>query len=159
MDPKRRKLDINFKRCVICQKDGEQKLRQGSVQGQKSFLRVLKLRNDNVDCIEYNRVITVLKTNDLDELDICDSVTELLWHKNCFSAFTSSTNLSNLSGQSNKDDTLSSPSSSRAPRKAFNFIELCFFCCQKSYKKDKKLLLVSTFEFGETLKRRVEEQK
>ena len=83
-DPKRRKLDINFKRCVICQKDGERKLRQGSVQGQKSFLRALKLRNDNGDSIEYNRLITVLKTNDLGELKFCDSVTELLWHKNCF---------------------------------------------------------------------------
>ena len=85
-------------------------------------------------------------------------MTELLWHRNCFSAFTSSTNLSNLSTQSNKDDTLSSPSSSRALRKAFSFKELCFFCGQKSYKKDKKLLLVSTFEFGETLKKRVEEK-
>ena len=56
-DPKRRKLDINFKRCVICQKDGEQMLRQSSVQGQKSFLRALNLRNDNGDCIKYNRRI------------------------------------------------------------------------------------------------------
>ena len=85
-------------------------------------------------------------------------MTKLLWHKNCFSAFTSSTNLSNLSTQSNKDDTLSSPSSSRAPRKALNFKELCFLCDQKSYKNDKKLFLVSTFKFGETLKRRVEEK-
>ena len=82
-DPKRPKLDINFKRCVICQKDGEQKLRQGNFQGQKSFLRALKLRNDNGDCIEHNRLITVLKTNDLGELEFCDSMTELLWHKNC----------------------------------------------------------------------------
>ena len=71
--------------------------------------------------------------------------------QNCFSAFTSSTNLSNLSSQNNKENMLSSPSSSRAPRKTFNFKELCVFCGQKSYKKDKKLLLVSTFELGETL--------
>ena len=133
-------------------------MRQVSIQGQKSFLRALKLRNDNGDCMEYNRLITVLKTNDLGELEVCDSVTELLWHKNCFSAFASNTNLSNLSTQSNKDDTLSSPSSSRAPRKAFNYKELCFICDQESYNKDKKLLLVSTFEFGETLKKRVEKK-
>ena len=96
-DPKRQKPDINLKRCVICQKDGKQKLKQGSVQGQKSFLRALQLRNGNGDCIEYNCLITVLKTNDLSELEFCDSVTKLLWHENCFSAFTSSTNLSNLS--------------------------------------------------------------
>ena len=44
-----------------------------------SFLRALKLRNDNGDCIEYNRLITVLKTNDLSELEVCDSVTAIVF--------------------------------------------------------------------------------
>ena len=57
-DPKRRKLDINFKRCVICQKRWKAKV---EARFQKSFLRALKFRNDSDDCIEYNRLITVLK--------------------------------------------------------------------------------------------------
>ena len=85
-------------------------------------------------------------------------MTELLWHKNSFSAFTSSTNLSNLSTQSNKYNTLSSPSPTEHQERLSILKNYVFFLWPKIVQEGQKLLLVSTFEFDETLKKRVKEK-
>ena len=75
-------------------------------------------------------------------------------HKLLF-VFTSSTNIAALQHR----DTIPSTSQGQLSRQAFNFQELCIFCCKKSQNKDRFLFRVSTDDFCNTLQSRSGEER
>lgn len=157
-EPKRRKVVIDFRKCIICQKEDEQKSRKASPQGLTTFLRVLKTRNDAGHNIQYERLEALIRINNDDEFEFIEPVPTFLWHKNCYSSFTSITNLSTLQLSGDTEDQPSTSKGNVRARESFKLKELCMFCGKKSYKRDRMLVRVATFEFGSTLKRRVEEK-
>lgn len=136
--PKRRRVSTDFTKCIICQKnDDDQKLRKSSQQGLNTFLSVLQLRNDAGYCCQYDYLETILKKNDSLELEFLEPVPDIVWHKNCYSSFTSSTNVA-TSVPSTSSDIQPSTSSQRVSREAFDFKELCMFCGKKNLTKKTK---------------------
>ena len=84
-----------------------------------------------------------------------NSAHEFLCHKSCYSSYTSKTNLGSIQESPSTSD---HPSCTqlRQKQKTFDFKELCLFRGKKSRNKDKTLIRVSTFEFGEIIKQRAD---
>ena len=155
-NPKKRKIDFNNEKCAICQEESSEKLRNASCTGLKTFLGALKKRNDAGFCIPYERLKSCMILNDDNEIEFIEPVPELFWHKTCYSSFTSVTNIAALKPLPTSKD--QPPAArGRVTRETFNFKELCFFCGKRSYKKDRKLINVSSYEFQNTLQGRVKD--
>ena len=146
---KRLKLSTNFELCVICQKDKAEKNRKGS---EDAFCKASRIRKDNVfDRLEEYMVFS--------EERIEISGKTVLWHKSCFSSYTSRKNLASvqLGMEESEERTVettnirSNTESSGRPATQMSLDatvnwELCLFCQQASYKKDRKLYNVATYD-------------
>ena len=84
---KRKRVSCSEK-CLICQQ-GEKygDLRNASEAGQQTFLRCLKRRTNSQDLEIYDKIEHLIDSND--EHSFKDNVSEIKWHKNCYSPFTS----------------------------------------------------------------------
>ena len=79
---KRRRLSINFSKCVICQEVlNNVKLSKATSVGQKSLLDAAETRRD---CVY--RLLT-------DDLFGLEDMSQLLYHRTCFKTYTSKSNL------------------------------------------------------------------
>ncbi len=72
---------INWSKCVICQEDTGEALRQGTEAGINSFTTARRQRNDEL----YRKMF-----KDLERL----SDFQVVWHGKCFQSYTSKRNLS-----------------------------------------------------------------
>ena len=89
--PKRRRISFNQEKCAVCHENKPQGLRE-SKPGRERFLCALKIRHEAGHCIQYDRLKDILSVNDAGDLLLEDNVV-LKWHKDCYSSFTSKTNL------------------------------------------------------------------
>ena len=85
------------------------------------------------------------------------------WHKSCYCSFTSKKSIYHLTDDVirknkpvNKEEKLDRIRSSRSASGTLDWTK-CLFCQQLSYKKDKKLIRASTFEYEESLKKKANE--
>ena len=130
MEPRssfKRRSDTDFEKCLICQTDRQSKILHGGAQGIKTIKecaqeRLKRKDSVNRDCID--RIIS------------CDG-DRLIWHKECYSTFTSKTLISRL----RDTDTVlvNQPTSSdtvKNLRSKSSTIDwgLCLFCQQCSRK-------------------------
>ena len=122
--------------------------------GQQTFLPCLKRRTSSQDLEVYDKIEHLIDSNN--EYSFKDNVSEIKWHKNCYSSFTSEFHIKYATTSEERN---SSKETSSLKRLAFNWKELCMFCGQKSYKKDKTMYRVSTFDFCKTLESRVKEKE
>ena len=142
-------------KCLICQKREEYgDLRNASEAGQQTFLHCLKRRTSSQDLEICDKIERLIDSND--EYSFKDNVNEIKRHKNCYSPFTSEFHIKYVTTSKERN---SSKETSSLKRQTFNWKELCMFCGQKSYKKDKTMYRVSTFDFCETLESRVKEKE
>ena len=85
------------------------------------------------------------------------------WQKSCYCSFTSKKNVSHLTDDVTRDnkpitkqEEIAQIRSSRSASGTLDWTK-CLFCQQLSYKKDKKLIRVSTFEYKESLEKKANE--
>ena len=143
--PKKRRTTC-FAKCLICQFDSKDKLRKGKESSVANLTSKLKIRKDDV----YQRL-----SPDLDLL----YENEVLWHASCYATYTS---IQNIKYASNKTSTvveedIKEESSDLSPRASRSSItphdwSKCLFCKNRTYKKEKAMQNVSTFEAANTIK-------
>ena len=142
-------------KCLICQKGEEYgDLRNASKAGQETFLHCLKRRTNSQDLEVYDKIEHLIDGKD--EYSFKDNVSEIKWQKNCYSSFTSEFHIKYATTSEERN---SSKETSSLKRQTFNWKERCMFCGQKSYKKDKTMYRVSTFDFCKALESRVKEKE
>ena len=140
--PKRCKV-VNWSRCLICQEDRREALRQGTETRINTFTVACRQRKDDV----YKRI-----SKDLDQL----SEFQVVWHGKCYQSYTSTRNLSFV-----KPNPLSHPSSSpldevnEAPDERISRSKvdwgLCIFCQKRKHHGFKDLCNVCTFGACKTI--------
>ena len=150
LPPKRIKL-IKWSKCLICQVDTGEAIRQGTEAGINSFTSACKQRNDEL----YERIY-----KDFERL----SEFNVVWHGKCFQSYTSKRNLSFVRAKSPSDPSLSKPcdisestdarmSRSKVSQTDWN---LCMFCQKKKHKGVKEMCTVCTFDACKTIQNAAE---
>lgn len=137
----------NYKKCVICQADSNETLRKGRETSINTLISSLQIRNDN----QYERLKSDFEA--LPEIDV-------LWHSKCYAIITSKTNLESCRKSKISPSTLfecepvvlnETKRQSRVSLPDFDKYS-CIFCKHKTYKKDKTLFNVCSFDACETIK-------
>ena len=132
--PTKKPRIISQKRCLFCQCDKNEALLSASSSGTANVLSASQLRNDEIShCI--------------------GDLVEILWHKSCYSSYTSKRNLSflsmsqnaNLSEADEKKQPLDPGRSSRSKLSKLDW-SLCMFCQKVNNKGKKTLVNVTTLD-------------
>ena len=124
-----------LEKCIICQADKSDILRKAKGSSLDTLKRALELRRDEV----YDRIY--------DELPSLANE-ELVWHSICYSSYTSEKNIRSAIGTHTCEDD-GDEQQRRASRMSASVSvdwSKCFICRNKTYKKDKKMNKVCTFE-------------
>ena len=95
-------------------------------------------KNRSQDLEVYDKIEHLIASNN--EHSFKDNVSEIKWHKNCYSSFTSEFHIKCATTSEERNN---SKETSSLKRLTFNWKELCMFCGQKSYKKDKTMYSVN----------------
>lgn len=83
---------FNSEKCVVCQNGGKDGIRKATSQGLHTLKQALSTRI-NYNCHKYLSTIDLLQSG---KVDLSGNTAGLVWHKNCFSSFTSATHLDRL---------------------------------------------------------------
>ena len=113
---KRKRSDLNFQLCVLCQGNKSEPLSNGSHQGINRINESLQIRASCKD-VSYSDIIDLLSLYISNLLDY-----KPRWHKSCYAAFTSKVNLHSIQDRLNKDEnplTLISPAAKSEKRLSF----------------------------------------
>ena len=153
---KRQRIGPDFKKCLFCQQCTNVALSSASAIGIKTFFKTLKQRKEGGDCALYDELKSFI-IDEEEEWSWKSTDMHIMWHRGCYSSFTSQEHLSRTVQESSSTECFQSLS--RYRREEFDWKSLCMFCGKKSYKRDKKLINVSTFEFCTTLDRCVNERR
>jgi len=143
--PPKRRCTIAFSKCIICQADSKDKLRNGKHSSIVNLISKLEIRQDDV----YERLspyFSQLYEN------------EVLWHASCYATYTSLQNMKYVSSASKQEGNLeeaegttaSSIRSSRSNVAPHDWTK-CLFCKNRTYKKERVMQNVSTFEACNTI--------
>ena len=141
---KRQKSSVNIANCIICQtvKRGDS-VRKCTDITRNKIIVAAEIRKLKHKAYEWLKEICDDLDGDLSELAI-------VYHRNCYATFTSSTNLAHVQDDckaeatnpratsSHEQAVASSSRTSRSSLPAFDFSN-CIFCMQKTHKKDKTL--------------------
>ena len=148
--PTKRLKMVDLRKCIVCQNDSPDVLRQATDAGRAVFWAAAEHRNDEV----YHRILPIL-----DSLPSSD----ILWHSNCYKCYTSKRNLSfvkqhSRSNVSEEMDPESTSVETRSSRSTVSSIDwsLCLFCQKKKHKGCKDLINVCTFDACEAIKNAAE---
>ena len=90
---KKPRIACDFSKCVICQKHRKETLKRASSQGLLTFLKVLNIRKDRGFYNQYEKLKLIISEDEHEQLILTNDSQEFLWHNNCYSSFTSTTNL------------------------------------------------------------------
>ena len=127
---------------------GEVRRSEECIQGWTSDISALsEEKKDNHDLEVYYKMEHLIVGND--EYSFKDNVSEINWHKNCYSSFTSEFHFKYATTSEERNN---SRETSSLKRQTFSWM----FCGQK-YNKDKIMYRVSTFDFCKTPGSRVKE--
>ena len=134
---KRKKVDLNFQLCILCQLHKAESLSNGSQQGTNKIKESFEIRAACKD-ISYSDIIDLLSPYISNLLD-----NKPRWHKSCYATFTSKVNLQSIQDRSTKKentDSLRPSTSSKVvlTRHAVQDVDWakCIFC-QKRKKTEK----------------------
>ena len=174
--PNKRKKNNNWNLCIICQEEPKEKLHNPGKQGIKTFVTSVQERRNVGDNALYDRVYSNI---DFETGLFLPTFTEnVRWYKSCYSTLTSKKSLillrkrsSVLYDESETDSEQGDSSTeTRATRSTTDLTiersttdltidwKKCIFCQQLSYKKEKRMIDVATFEFGESLEKMIVEK-
>ena len=152
---KRQRTDLDYSKCIICQKVTKDAVSTATEKGKKTFITRLreKLQVDDADATDLYYYINDIIQDDDGEWSFKSGVT-IVWHREHYSAFT---NLSNMVEKATKS-TESFMHLERLHRTEFLWKELCMFCGHKTHKHVHETIMVSTFEFCTNLEDEVKRQ-
>ena len=154
---KKRRSSLDLNKCIICQSATEEPVRKASSQGIETFLSALHARQNAGDTEVAENIDMCIENAPDNKCKFKESLGDIYWHKGCYSTYTSKSHLARLEIDSESIEN-PGPSTSKVQRKSFNWKEMCIFCGKRSYKKDKNLINVATFEYCSTLERRAREK-
>ena len=165
--PNKQRRANNWNLCIICQEESKEKLRNPGEQGIKTFVTSVQERRNVGDSALHYRVYSNIDFGT--GLFLRTFTKNVRWHKSCYSTLTSRKSLALLKKTSSvlydESETDSeqgdSSTETRATRSATDLTidwKKCIFCQQLSYKKEKRMIDVTTFEFGESLEKMIVEK-
>ena len=157
---KKRRISIDNGKCFICKSTSKYLRNPGDV-GKKTFIESLIIKIDRriettdgyEDIVDFDNKIFFEPIKD-----------DIRWHKNCFSSFTSKTNLKQCSQNNslpNKTDINCAPSLSCTRSKInvnIDFKKVCFLCEKINHEGCRNLMRVEIPSFWETLEKRCNER-
>ena len=141
--PKRSRLKSNWELCVICQISTNENLSNATEKGKTTLLDAIDVRQG----IVYRRLYNEFESTKVIPLE------QIKYHRSCYKAYTSRKNLKKI--QIGKDQCSTSSANhtvfeSTCVKTRSTVLQLdwskCLFCRQKSYKRDKQLRRVKSFE-------------
>lgn len=149
MDPLlelKRKREDDFEQCIICQDIKHEKLLTASKQGLTTLKESASLRHKLRD--SKNRVI-------IDRIMALQEEASFMWHKSCYSSFTSKSKISRLEKSSSPNNSSAACSSVnqdqgrnlRSSTPPINW-DLCMFCQKTGHTK---LSSVTTFKMSKQI--------
>ena len=138
--PKRLKKTC-FERCSFCQTSNDV-LRTAKPSSIEKVISALKIRQDEVS--------QRLSPNDLQGTE----EKAILWHSSCYEAYTSKQNLRYCACETQSSSGVAQ-SQARGHRISFDWSK-CIFCKNATWKKDRKLINVATFEACNSIKESAE---
>ena len=142
LKPAKRKKISDFDLCIICQDSDDKPVRKAQVTSIQNFLSAMELRRDDVfDRLEPD--LATLKDR------------QMVWHSCCYETYTSRQNLRYVVDQNGEQAKMPESTAKRVQRISFDWSK-CFFCKNKTHKKDKKLTNIATFEACESIKKAAE---
>ena len=153
---KRQKLDLNLKKCIICQNHKSDNLSLAKEESIKTFIAALEIRKDDV----FERIQTHFSPDFYGMLK-----QEIKWHRSCYGAYTSKTNLKHVKLQSsfqekdleqqvqNEDSNYKKVLRSEGSTVDWS---MCIICQRTKYKGSTALLQVLT-ETAQSTKRKAAE--
>ena len=142
LKPAKRKKISDFDLCIICQDSDDKPVRKAQVSSIQNFLSAMELRRDDVfDRLEPD--LATLKDR------------QMVWHSCCYETYTSRQNLRYVVDQNGEQAKMPESTAKRVQRISFDWSK-CFFCNNKTHKKDKKLINIATFEACESIKKAAE---
>ena len=138
----REKKRSNFYLCIICQESDDKPLRKAQVSSIQNFLSAMELRRDDVfDRLEH------------DSPTLTDR--QIVWHSCCYETYTSRQNLRYMVDQNCEQAKIPESTAKSVQRISFDWSK-CFFCKNKTHKKDKKLINIAIFEACDSIKKAAE---
>ena len=161
--PKKLRVSSNLDKCFICQKLSAklEGFTAPVIQGYYTFINAAILRHGKGDDQIYERL--QLYPDATGERVDESHYGSIKWHKSCYCSFTSKKNIPHLTDDVTRDnkpiskeEELDQIRSSRSASGTLDWTK-CLLCQQLSYKKDKKLIRVSTFEYEESLEKKANE--
>ena len=162
--PKKLRVSSDLEKCFICQKVSTkvEGLITPGRQGYTTFVYAANLRHSKGDDDIYERLQSFLDTTGkvIDQ----SHYGSIKWHKSCHCSFTSKKNISHLANDGiapavqsmSKEQETKEIRTKRSTSGKLDWTK-CLFCQQLSYKKEKKLHKVITYEFGDPLKKKANE--
>ena len=108
--PTKNKKRTNFEKCLLCQKDSNEKLRNAQEASIKNLIDALEIRKDD----NYERLkpdFQSLKQNDI------------VWHPNCYKTCTSKHNLKIIENRSGSPVDIESSNTGRRSRSNFGPVD------------------------------------
>ena len=140
--PAKRTKSSDFDHCIICQVSDGKPVRKAQVSSIQNFLGAMEVRRDEV----FDRLTPDLVT-------LTDR--QIVWHSCCYETYTSRQNLRYVIGKNQEQATTPESTTKRVQRMSFDWSK-CFFCKNKTHKKDKKLINIATFVACESIKKAAE---
>ena len=95
---KRKKADLNFQLCILCQLNKTESLSNGTQQGTNRIEESTEIRAACKDS-SYSDIIYLLSPYIANLLD-----NKPRWHKSCYATFTSKVNLQSIQERSSKEE-------------------------------------------------------
>ncbi|KXJ20012.1 hypothetical protein AC249_AIPGENE15286 [Exaiptasia diaphana] len=143
--PPKRKKETDFEKCVICQSNSDQNLRQAKESSISKLTSACEIRQDDV----FHRISGV----ELKEKKV-------LWHSSCYECYTSKENLryvSNTAAGLKLQPNCIEPEF-RPQRIPFEWQLKCIFCKQVSRKKDKNLIKIITPNGSQSIRQAIKDR-
>ena len=145
--PIKRKKSTDWHKCLVCQGDKKEKLRQASDTGITTFLSAVQYRQDTV----HERLQPDIDLGNLE-------VQSILWHGSCYASYTSPQNLTHSQKELLVEHAENIPPSNvpldmpftRSASEKLNW-KLCLFCQKRSYRKNTSTCKVSSMDFQEKI--------
>lgn len=140
--PAKKKKSSDFDNCIICQVSDEKPVRKAQVSSIQNFQSAMEIRRDDV----FDRL-----SPDLASL----TDRQIVWHSSCYETYTSRQNLRYMIDKTDELAKMPESTARRVQRISFDWSK-CFFCKNKTHKKDTKLINILTFEACESVKNAAE---
>ena len=148
--PKRQKLGTNLQKCIVCQCQTNELLKEATENSLETFISAVSERRDDVFLRLENQLSAI-------------ECQKALWHRSCYKTYTSRNNIAHrikVEPETSTSQTKSRSKSTclRSATSAFD-ASLCVFCQKVYCKRDKSLHTFHPDSVGTTLQNTLNESK